>query len=133
MASRYIRPEHKDLYIHNDQKQPVLIYRNEGPWPELPIGCWTSPNIIEFYQIDWNNQNADKPFITKVIGGTLQDNKIFMLKFFRIIRTPSQKQKRMIEEYGFYSMLKSFDQKRIDAGWWIDAEAGLEWKTEFPW
>jgi hypothetical protein len=35
-------------------------------------------------------------------------------------------------EYGFYSMVKSFAQERIDAGLWIDTEAGLEWKTAFP-
>jgi len=127
MLSQYIRPEHKDIYIaHNNPKLPVLVSRKEGFWPELPQGCWASPNVIEYYLIDWNNQNVDEPFITEVTGGTMPVYKLFILKLFRIIRKPSKKQKRIIEEYGFYSMVKSFDQKRIDAGWWIDEKVGLE-------
>jgi hypothetical protein len=127
MTSRYIRPKHKTLYVaYNNPKRPVLIYRDEGPWPELPPRCWAYADIIAFFHIDWNNQNVSEPYITQMTGGTISAHKLLILKLFRIIRKPSQKQKQIIEEYRFYSMLKNFDQKRIDAGWWIDNEAGLE-------
>ena len=68
MHSRYIRPEHKELYIaYNDPKRPVLVYQDEGPWPELPPGCWASPNVIEYYYIDWNNQNVDRQHLKSIL------------------------------------------------------------------
>jgi hypothetical protein len=56
----YKRPKEKELFIaNNDLRQPVLIYRDEGPWPELSPGCWAPPDVITYYHIDWNNPNAN--------------------------------------------------------------------------
>ena len=80
----YKLPEHKELFIaHNDPRQPVLVYRDEGPWPSLPPGCWVPPDVINYYQIDWNNPNVDSPFITQVTGGTILKIDLCFLKLFR--------------------------------------------------
>jgi hypothetical protein len=115
---KYIRPEEKELFIaHNNPKQPVLIYRDEGPWPDLPQGCWAPPDVIEYYKIDWSNPNAAVPFITQVTGGTVLHIDLVFLKIIGRIKRPTSVQRSVIEEYGFYRMLGIFDQERIDAGW----------------
>jgi hypothetical protein len=116
---KYIRPEEKELYIaHNDPKQPVLLYRDEGPWSDLPSGCWAPLDVIEYYHIDWNNQNVDEPFITQITGGTILSSNLFLLRFFKRIRKPNPKQLEVITKYKFYEMVHKFDQERIRAGWW---------------
>lgn len=117
---RYKLPEHKVLYIaHNDPKQIVLLYRDASTDPSLPRGCWTPPDVIEYYHIDWNNPNSNGPFITEVKGGTILAVDLFFLKFFRKIKKPSPRQEMMIKNYGFWKMLKKFDKERIDAGFYV--------------
>jgi hypothetical protein len=118
----YGKSEKKELYIaNNDPKQPILIYRDEGPWPNLPSGCWAPPDVIEYYHIDWNNPNSAAPFITQVTGGTILRIDLAFLKISRRITRPTYDQRKVIHNYGFYKMLTLFEQERIDAGWW---EAG---------
>lgn len=115
----YKKPEEKELFIaNNDPKQPVLIYRDEGQWPELPSGCRAPPDVIEYYKIDWSNPNSAVPFITQVTGGTILHIDLVFLKLMGRIKRPTSAQRIEIENYGFYRMLGIFDQERIDAGWW---------------
>ena len=114
---RYKFPCNKELYIaNNDPKQPVLLYRDEDR--DSGTGCQVPPDVIEYYHIDWNNQNEDGPFITSLTGGTILFIDLFFLKFFKKIRKPNKGQEEIIRKYGFYEMLDKFDKERINAGYY---------------